>query len=243
MSRSIHAKTASGDAITLEASADASGRGRSLAHLEHSAMQALGLVRAASGALRDVTRMVERTALVVSRGSGLLEAGLKPELKRMFAELAQHIRSADYAGHGLLDGGMLVVSLDDAGHGGGVPLAIELPDLVPSLLGEGGLCELDLQGSIGTGSVQQRVAAAQTALHKAEQSLQASSKALLGVLQRLHDSRAIPGSQRTRDEGFIALIGQLRERLLRSGASALRVQGAPSTRAVWLVEGTEQQPF
>jgi hypothetical protein len=155
MTRAIHAKTASGDAITLEASAEASGHGRSLAHLEHSAMQALGLVRAGFGALREVARTLDRTSLLVSRGTGPLDPGLKPELKRMFAELAQQVRGADHAGHGLLEGGALAVTLEDATDAGGLPLAIELPDLVPSLLGTGGLCELDLQDSGGANRIAQ----------------------------------------------------------------------------------------
>jgi hypothetical protein len=42
------------------------------------------------------------------------------------------------------------------------------------------------------------------------------------------------------NDDFDRLAERLRDQVLRAGASALRVQGAPSTRAAWLVEGFEE---
>jgi hypothetical protein len=66
MSRAIHETTPSGDEVTLEANAQLCARGRTVAQVEHNAMQALDLVRATLAALSGVTPALDRFALLLS---------------------------------------------------------------------------------------------------------------------------------------------------------------------------------
>jgi hypothetical protein len=240
MTRPTHA-TASGETVTLEATAAQGARGRSLAQLEHNAMQALGLVRAAMIAVEMVGSSMERAALLLSRSQGFVDVGLKPELKRVIATVVQQVNGASHAGHSLLDGDSVAFAIDDPWLEASEPLGIELPDLAPSVLGAGGLSELDLGGNTSLQSTQQRIAAVQTAARDGQRSLQHSAQALSAVLARLHEARGRSAPPRNQDDGFIDLIGRVREQVLRSGAAALRVQGAPSTRAAWLVEASDER--
>src|ERR1700753_3589557 len=78
MTRSIHATTASGDAVTLGAGATLASHGRTLAHLEHNAMQALGLVRATLVALQGVGAQLDRASLLLSHPRGVIDFAIRP---------------------------------------------------------------------------------------------------------------------------------------------------------------------
>jgi hypothetical protein len=241
MTRATHATTASGDAVTLEASAEQGARGRSLAQLEHNAMQALGLVRAALVAVQAVGHNLDRASLMLSRSQGAIDPGLKPELKRVIASVTQQVNTASHAGHSLLDGNAVAFALDDPWLEASEPLGIDLPDLTQSVLGKGGLSELDLIGTTSVNIAVQRIHAAQSAVREGQRSLSQSAQALSAVLARLHEARGRSAEPRNQDDGFIAMIGRVRDQVLRSGSVALRVQGAPSTRAAWLVEASDER--
>ena len=97
MNRSIHATTASGDAVTLEACTQTASRERTLAQVEHNAMQALGLVRAGLHALEPMFHGLDRIALLLSNSRGVVDPTVKPELKRVFSDLAQHVSVAAWS--------------------------------------------------------------------------------------------------------------------------------------------------
>ena len=240
---SIPALTPAGDAVTLEASGDGStrdgSRGRLLAQLEHNAMLALGLVRAGMLALQGVARQLERATHLLSRHHGVIEANAAEELRRVFSELIQHVRTASHDGHLLLEGAVVPFALDDAWQESSEPLLVELPDLSPSVLDSGGLHELELNTRMAVLPVLQRLNAVRSEQQQGLASLQRAAQQLNVVLSRLHKSRAHHSRAQATDN-FNQLAERLRDHVLRAGGSALRVQGQPSTRAAGLVQGLEE---
>lgn len=235
MTRAVHATTASGDAITLEASAELSARGRTTAQLEHNAMQALGLARACSHALQEVMQLLDRVALLLASSRGVVDPTVRPELRRVFTQLSEHVQASNHAGQALLCGGTVVYALEDPWQETSEQVQIDLPDLSDSAA----LASLELNSAV---IVNQRTSAAQALLRKEQKRFAALSKSLCGALEKLHRGRAKnpQAPARVQDEGFVALIGRVRDHVLDSGSAALQVQGAPSTRAAWLVEALEK---
>jgi hypothetical protein len=86
------------------------------------------------------------------------------------------------------------------------------------------------------------VSALQAQVQLARKQLTAANQQLGAVLGRLHRGRIHDATLTAAraDEGFVDLIGRVRDHVLDSGSVALRVQGAPSTRAAWLVEAYEK---
>jgi hypothetical protein len=236
--------TASGDAVSVEAPAEgaapSSSRGRLLAQFEHNAMLALGLVRAGLLALQGVTGLLERATQLLSRHHGVLEPGAANSLRRVFDELAQHVQNASHDGHSLLTGVSVAFALDDPWQAASEPLHIALPDLSSSVLGEAGVQELQLGARTTVAPILQRLNAVRSALQQGQVSMQQAGEQLSVVLTRLDANRvkSAPGPEAA--DTFDRLAEQVRDHVLRAGASALRVQGAPSTRAAWLVEGFEE---
>lgn len=240
MSRSIHATTASGDAVTLEAHAQLAARERTVAQLEQNAMQALSLVRATSGALDPVLRGLDRVTLLLAHSRGLVEPAVKPELRRVLAELSEHVHAAAVCGELLLCGGARSFALEDPASENAQPLCVELPDLSEPTRG---LTQLDLSGSTNALLLSQRNAAVLVEVRKAQRRLQHLAKQLVEVLATrrrgaARSSQPIP--RRASEDGFVSMVGHLREHLLAAGETALRVQGSPGARAAWLVEATSQ---
>lgn len=225
---------------TAEGGARDGSRGRLLAQLEHNAMLALGLVRAGLLALQGVTRSLERATHLLSRHHGVLEPAIANDLKRVFAELGQHVQNATHDGHALLAGTSVAFALDDAWQETSEPLHVELPELHGSVLADGGLLELELDARMTVLPILQRLNAVRSAVQKGQLALQAAAQQLNVVLTRLHADRAKSAAVRGPTDNFDRLAERLRDHVLRAGASALRVQGAPSTRAAWLVEGFEE---
>lgn len=242
MTRSIHATTASGDAVTLDAAAKPASRGRTLAQLEHNAMQALGLVRATLAALQGVAAPIDRAGLLLSHTRGVLDASIRPELKRLFGEIGDGVRSAAHGGQLLLCGQTVAFALDDPWQESSGPVCIELPELWESALGSSGLATLELHNASNALIVMQRVSGLQALVQQSRKRLTAEHQRLGAVLGRLHGGRVRDATLTAAraDEGFVDLIGRVRDHVLGSGSVALRVQGAPSTRAAWLVEACEK---
>ena len=153
MSRSIHATTASGDAVTLETCTQSASRDRTLAQVEHNAMQALALVRAGLHALEPMFRGLDRIALLLSHSRGVVEATVKPELKRVLSDLINHVSVAAWSGEALLRGGARAFALEDPWNETGQPLTVELPDLSESVRT---LAQLDLNGAANALALSQR---------------------------------------------------------------------------------------
>jgi hypothetical protein len=229
MSRAIHETTPSGDEVTLEANAQLSTRERKVAHVEHNAMQALDLVRAALAALSDVTPALDRLALLVSNDRGTAMSALAPELQRVIEQLGQTIRTAALRDDPLLRGGSATFVVEDPHDQFSTPLQIDLPDLAAAFAE---LAEVDLQQMPGallatkqahlTGQVQQ-----------ARKQLTSTSQRLGRVLASQRPPRQkLP---RAEDESFVAMIQSVRESVLHAGDTALRVQGSLSARATWLI--------
>jgi hypothetical protein len=88
----------------------------------------------------------------------------------------------------------------------------------------------------------QRVSGMQSLVQDSIKHLSAEHQRLGAVLGRLHRGRVRDTTLTAAraDEGFVDLIGRVRDHVLGSGSTALRVQGAPSTRAAWLVEACEK---
>jgi hypothetical protein len=235
MTRAVHATTASGDAITLEASAELGARGRTTAQLEHNAMQALGLARASSHALQEAAQLLERAGLLLASSRVVVDPTIRPELRRVFTLLAERVSTASHAGQLLLRGGTVVYALEDPWQETSELASIDLPDLNESAE----LVSLELNNA---SLVNQRTSAFQAEVRKDQKRFAALSKSLCGALEKLHRGRTKNphATARVQDDGFVALIGRVRDHVLDSGSSALQVQGAPSTRAAWLVEALEK---
>ena len=142
MSRAIHETTPSGDEVTLEANAQLCTRERTVAQVEHNAMQALDLVRAALAALREVTPPLDRLALLVSNSRSAAASTLAPELQRVIEQLGQNIHTAALRDDPLLTGGSATFAVDDPQDQSSTPLRIDLPDLSAAF---SELAEVDLQ--------------------------------------------------------------------------------------------------
>jgi len=230
MSRAIHATTPSGDEVTLEANAQQCLRGRTVAQVEHNAMQALDLVRATLAALSGLAPVLDRLALLLSNSRGIAAGALASELQRMIDQLGQTIHGAALRDDPLLSGGSAKFLIDDPQDQTSIPLEIDLPDL-SSAFAE--LAALDL----ATTTVAQ-LTAKQTQLTgqalTAKKRLSDLAQRLSGVLANQRPSREKP--PRAEDEGFVAMIQNVRQRVLHAGDAALRVQGSPSARATWLIE-------
>ena len=230
MSRAIHATTPSGDEVTLEANAQQHARGRTVAQVEHNAMQALDLVRATLAALSDVAPAVDRLTLLLSNSRGIAASALAAELQRVIQQLGETIHAAALRDDPLLVGGTAKFAVDDPNDLTSTPLEIDLPDL-SSAFAE--LAELDLQVTTTT-----QLAAKQAQL-AAE--VQAAKKHLGETAQRLSSAlaRQRPTREklhRAEDERFVAMIQSVRQSVLHAGDAALRVQGSPSSRATWLIQ-------
>ncbi|MET0388572.1 MAG: hypothetical protein ABW321_21555 [Polyangiales bacterium] len=243
MTRSVHTTTASGDAITLAPGAHATAQsrtGRTVAQLEHNAMLALALVRATLHALERVATGTDRAALLLSNSRSLVDPAVKPELRRLFGELTDVVHSALWNGEPLLCGGGSAFAIDDPWREGSEPLCVELPDLQHTTQA---LVAVDLAGSTNALIVGQRNGALHSEVRHAQKRLGSTAdqlRELLTMPRRAgHEAAPEPParSQRAADEGFVSLIGRVRDHVLHAGSSALRVQGAPSTRAAWLIEG------
>lgn len=245
MPRSLFpATTSSGDAVTLEAASDAASRGnvrgRLLAQLEHNAMLALGLVRASLAALQGAGRTLDRAQRLIGHEHGPIDLMLAKELRAAFDELSHQVQMAVHDGHALLQGGSVSYALEDPWVESSRPLQVPLPDLSPSVLGEEGLDGLELGGPrSSTLQVLRCLNDVRAASQAGHADLQRATRELNDVLTRLHGDR-IRSAARGRDEDFEKLAHLMREHVLRSGASALRVQGTPTSRAASLVEGSEE---
>lgn len=241
MSRAIHATTGSGDAITLELSVETPAHGRTLAQLEHNAMQALGLTRAALAALEPCAHAIDRASVLLAHSPGVVEPAIRPELKRIFVELSEHVNTAQLHGEPLLRGDRHSFALVDPREESSQPLCVVLPDLREKTQA---LAACDLGAAANALTLAQRNGAALLEVRQAQRELLQTLQNLNQVLaaqRRGRDLRPIseppPPNQ---DEGFISLIGRVRDHVLTSGGAALRVQGAPSSRAAWLVERFEK---
>ena len=229
MSRAIHATTASGDEVTLEANAQHCARGRTVAQVEHNAMQALDLVRATLAALSGVTEALDRLGLLLSHSRGA--EALRPALQRTIEQLGQSIHGARLRDDPLLSGDSATFVVDGPQDLTSAPLEIHLPDLSREYVA---LAELDLADSNEAllGAQHARLMSLVLAANK---QLQHTAERLTGILssQRPTHNEARP---RAEDEGFVAMIQSVRDSVLHAGDLALRVQGSPSTRATWLIE-------
>jgi hypothetical protein len=235
--------TAAGDAVILEATSDSSARdstrGRLLAQLEHNAMLALGLVRAGFNALQRVTHLLERATQAIPRNQGLLDPAKVRELKGVLAELVEHVKSSSYAEHALLHGASVSFALDDPWLEASEMLFVKLPDLTASVLGPEGIARLELESRASASNVMLRINGVRNAVAQGHVSLQNAVRRLNAVVLRLNAKRRKSTPAPPSPDDFQRLTGRVRDHVLRSGASALRVQGTPSTRAASLVEGTE----
>jgi hypothetical protein len=237
MSRSIHPTTASVDAVTLETCTQTASRERTVAQVEHNAMLALAMVRAALGALEPVFQGLDRISLLLLHSRGLVEASIKPELKRVLVELANHVSAAAWSGEPLLQGGTRAFALDDPWNETGQPLTIALPELDEAVHA---LSELDLGGAANALALGQRNAAALQEVRKTQRQLQQLAKQLADVLAKRRRSAARSSqtiSKRGPDDVFVTMVSLVRDHVLAAGPEALRVQGSPTTRAAYLVEG------
>jgi hypothetical protein len=189
-----------------------------------------------------VAAQLDRAGLLLSHTRGVVEAAIRPELKRVFTEIGDRVRVAAHGGQPLLRGETVAFALDDPWQESSGPVCIELPELWESTLGSNSLATLELQGAANALTVMQRVSALQALVQQSIKRLAGERQRLGAVLGRLHRGR-LRDQQLTAaraDEGFVALRGRVRDRVLGSGSAALRVQGAPSTRAAWLVEACEK---
>jgi hypothetical protein len=239
MSRVIQKTTASGDAISLGASHRSAVPGRSVAQLEHNGMQALSLVRATLNALVALTRYSDRITLLLTHSRGLVDVTIKPELKRVFGEIADHVNTAALHGEPLLCGGASAYALGDPWHETSEPFCIELPDLRHAAQA---LTSIDLLGGTNALALGKRNEELLGELRHTQKQLTLAAHRLSEVLanaRRERNASEPPPPRRNQDEGFVSLIGRVRDQVLHAGGAALRVQGAPSTRAAWLVEGPE----
>ena len=238
MSRSIHATTASGDAVTLETCTQSASRDRTLAQVEHNAMQALALVRAGLHALEPMFRGLDRIALLLSHSRGVVEATVKPELKRVLSDLINHVSVAAWSGEALLRGGARAFALEDPWNETGQPLTVELPDLSESVRT---LAQLDLNGAANALALSQRTTTALQEVRKSQRQLQQLAKQLAEVLARRRRSAARSSqtiSKRGPEDAFVSMVSLVRDHVLAAGPVALSVQGSPTTRAASLLEGT-----
>lgn len=231
MSRAIHETTASGDEVTLEANAQLVTRGRTVAQVEHNAMQALDLVRATLAALGDIAGLLDRIGLLLSHNRGAIEDAISMELERVIAQLGETIQAAMLHDDPLLCGGGATFAIQDPQDMSTAPLRIELPDLSEAF---GELAEVDL-GSEGSAlEISKRQAALVRVVQGARKQLTSTSQELSGVLASQRPPS--PRPPRIEDEGFVAMIHELRQSVLHAGDAALRVQGSPTARATWLIE-------
>jgi hypothetical protein len=230
MSRVIHATTPSGDEVTLEASGQLCARGRTVAQVEHNAMQALGLVRATLAALSDVTPVLDRVALLLAHSRGSAMSALVPELRRVTAQLGKTIHAAALRDDPLLVGGSATFAIDDPHDLSSTPLRIELPDL-RSAFAE--LAELDLHATNHALLTAKQVHLT-SQVESAKQRLGEAAQRVSSALASQRPPRQKP--PRAEDEGFVAMIQSVRESVLHAGDAALRVQGNLSARATWLIE-------
>ena len=230
MSRAIHATTPSGDEVTLEANAQLCARGRTVAHVEHNAMQALDLVRATLAALSGIAPSLDRLALLLSNSRGIAASALVSELERVIPQLGQAIHGAALRDDPLLSGGSAKFLVDDPQDLTSIPLQIDLPDL-SSAFAE--LAELDLRATTTAQLVAKHTQLAGQVL-TAKKGLSDLAQRLSGVLANQRPSCEKP--LRAEDEGLVAMIQTVRQSVLHAGDAALRVQGSPSARATWLIE-------
>jgi hypothetical protein len=230
MSRAIHATTPSGDEVTLEANAQQHARGRTVAQVEHNAMQALDLVRATLAALSGVGPTLDRLALLLSNSRGIAASALVTELQRVIQQLGETIHAAALRDDPLLTGGSAKFAVDDPHDLTSTPLEIDLPDL-SSAFAE--LAGLDLQ-TTATAQLAATQAQLTAEVQAARKQLGETAQRLSGVLARQRPAREKP--VRVEDERFVAMIQSVRQSVLHAGDAALRVQGSPSSRATWLIE-------
>jgi hypothetical protein len=230
MSRATHATTPSGDEVTLEANAQLAARERTVAQVEHNAMQALDLVRATLHALGELTGPLDRLAALLSHSRSVPLSTISPELQRLIEQLGASIHAAALREDPLLTGGGASFVVENPQDSSSAPLQIELPDLSGAYAE---LAELDIATSTHALITLKQVHLAST--------VQAAKKQFTGLAQRL---TRLLGSQRpprplmprAEDEGFVAMIQTVRQHVLHAGDAALRVQGSPSSRATWLIE-------
>jgi hypothetical protein len=235
----IPATTASGDAVILEATPELHARGRLLAQLEHNAMAALGLVRAGFSGLQSVSRLLDRAAQMLAQNQVVLDPSKARELQRVFSELVQHVQTLAYAEHMLLQGETVSFALDDPWLEASEMLFVQLPLLGPSVLGAEGIASTDFGPLTSATHVMHRINGVRNAVAQGHVSLQHAVRRLNVVVVRLHANRGKSTPVPASPDEFQRFTGRVRDHVLRSGASALRVQGTPSTRAASLVEGAE----
>jgi hypothetical protein len=231
MSRPIHETTPSGDEVRLEANAQLCTRGRTVAQVEHNAMQALDLVRATLTALHDVAAWLDRIGLLLSHSRGAVESAISLELERVIAQLGESIQAALLRDDPLLRGGGAAFAVQDPQDMSSAPLRVDLPDLSHAY---SELAEIDLSSDGSSRMISQRQAALVTLIQGARKQLTTTSQELSGVLASQRPPSPVPA--RVGDEGFVAMIRDLRQSVLHAGDAALRVQGSPTARATWLIE-------
>jgi hypothetical protein len=230
------------EAVIVEASetpARASGGGRVLAQLEHNAMLALGLTRAAHAALHALSEPLDRAAELAERAQTFVDPTSARELRSSFDAVKERVENAAHAGHTLLQGGAVSFALDDPWIEPSDRLYVELPDLGPSVLGPDGLCAIELTPRAG-GLISLRIGAVRHAIARGHGNLERATHQLDVVVLRLNASRSkSTPPPKLLEEEFADFTGRVRDHVLRSGASALRVQGTPSTKAASLIEGVD----
>lgn len=230
MSRAVHATTPSGDEVTLEANAQLCARGRTVAQVEHNAMQALDMVRATLAALSGITPLLDRLALLLSNARTVPMATLVPELQRVIEQLGRAIHAASLRDDPLLSGGSASFAVDDPRDDASTPLVIDLPDLA-SAFAE--LASLNLQ-TAGPTQLTTKQVQLTSRVQAARKQLTATAQRLSAVLASQRPTRQKP--PRAEDDGFVELIQNVRQSVLHAGDTALRVQGSPTARATWLIE-------
>lgn len=233
MSR-IHATTTpSGDEVTLEVTAQVRTRPRALAQVEHNAMQALDLVRSTLTALSEVTRSLDRAALLLSHSHGGTETAVWPELARVIEQLGTQIESAELHGEPILQGGQAAFALRDPSDELTEPVQVELPNLSHDWR------ELAAHAADGAAQLTERHAVLSRHVQAARRRLANQAKRLSEVLSAERRQAPAPAAaRRLDDERFVAMTQQVRDSVLHAGDAALLVQGTPSTRAAWLVEAS-----
>lgn len=236
MNPAIHATAPSGDEVTLEANAQLGARGRTVAQVEQNAMHALNLVRAALIGLDQVTKGLDRAALLLAHNHQAIDPAVRPELRRTLEQLGEHLRGATLHGEPLLQGGSTSFALQEPGDDISEPLIVELPALEAAF---SELVEAELSGG-SHAWVSQRHETLASEVQLARRQLEQQAARLGEVLAHRRRIHAPAAQRRAEDEGFIAMIQQVRDDVLHAGEAALLVQGSPSVRAAWLVEAIER---
>jgi hypothetical protein len=183
--------------------------------------------------------LLDRAVQVIGQNHVVLEPTKTRELQRTLRELAEHVQSRVYAEHTLLQGATVSFALDDPWLEASELLFVQLPELRESVLAAEGIAGIDFGPLTSVAHVMHRINGVRNAVAQGHVSLQHAVRRLNVVVVRLHANRAKSTPAPASPDEFQRFTGRVRDHVLRSGVSALRVQGTPSTRAASLVEGGE----